>query len=69
MWSANSRFHASLGHESVALKTGKMRANRVISQVESVRKLVYRALAGPQKLKDFPPGTFEQAVAPAYILH
>ena len=69
MWFANSRSHPRLGYESVAFKAGKVGTHSVVSQVESVSKFVYGPLARAQELKDFSTGTFEQAVAPAYILH
>jgi len=69
VWFANSRPHAGLDHESVALKAGKVRSHRIIGQVQRVREFVHGALSSPEELKDFSPGTFEQAVSPAYMFH
>src|SRR5262249_31228961 len=66
---ANSWPHTRLGHKPVPLKTGKMRAYRIVGQVQCVREFVHCALSNPEELKYFSAGTFEQAVSPAYILH
>jgi hypothetical protein len=58
-----------LGDKPVALKTGKVRAHRIISQVQRIGEFVDCAFPTSKELEDFPAGTFEQAVTPAYIFH
>jgi hypothetical protein len=58
-----------LDHQSVALKAGKVRSDRVVGHAQRVREFVHSALSSPEELKDFSPGTFEQAVSPAYMFH
>ena len=58
-----------MDYEPVALQAGEVRSHRVVGQVQRVREFVHSALSSPEKLKNFPPGTFEQAVSPAYMFH
>jgi hypothetical protein len=58
-----------LGHEPVALKAGQMRAHCIISQVQRVGEFIHCAFPSSKDFEDFPAGTFEQAVTPAYIFH
>jgi hypothetical protein len=54
VWFANSRPHAGLDHESVALEAGKVRSHRIISQVQLVREFVHGALSSRRSSRIFP---------------
>src|SRR5689334_945773 len=69
MWLSESRLDSSLLDETVAFQTEKMRANRVVGELEHGCKVVHGLFARPQLLKNLPARAFEQSLSPTSGLH